>query len=105
IVIVSEGQPHLITLSDRLRPPGIGFGVGWAHRFPSSLDEATLKQVGKTAVDAVVALGLRNGIAFPQLIATASQTYVVEVAARIPAGQMADLVRIGVGVDLFEIAL
>jgi biotin carboxylase len=29
----------------------------------------------------------------------------VEVAARIPAGQMADLVRFGVGIDLVEIAL
>ena len=30
---------------------------------------------------------------------------VVEVAARIPAGQMADLVRLGTGTDLVEIAL
>jgi biotin carboxylase len=29
----------------------------------------------------------------------------VEVAARIPAGQMADLVRFGVGIDIVEIAL
>ena len=52
------------------------------------------------------ALGLRDGIAFPQLIATPDGgVSLVEVAARIPGGQMADLVRHAVGVDLIEVAL
>ena len=52
------------------------------------------------------ALGLRNGIAFPQLIAEPDGgVVVVEVAARIPGGQMADLVRHAVGVDLVDVAL
>ena len=55
---------------------------------------------------AVRALGLRDGIAFPQLIvARRRRVRVVEVAARIPGGQMADLARHAVGVDLVEIAL
>lgn len=105
IVVVTDAEPHVITLSDRLRPPGRGFGVGWVHLFPSTLEAATLERAAEAAAEAVVALGLRDGIGFPQLIATPSEIHVVEVAARIPAGQMADLVRIGVGVDLFEIAL
>jgi biotin carboxylase len=105
IVVVTDGEPHVITLSDRLRPPGRGFGVGWIHLFPSALEATTLERAAEAAAEAVVALGLRDGIGFPQLIATSSKVHVVEVAARIPAGQMADLVRIGVGVDLFEIAL
>ena len=52
------------------------------------------------------ALGLRDGIAFPQLIVyDDGSVRVVEVAARIPGGQMADLVRHAVGVDLVEVAL
>ena len=52
------------------------------------------------------ALGLRDGIAFPQLIVDDDGSIrVVEVAARIPGGQMADLVRHAVGVDLVEVAL
>ena len=52
------------------------------------------------------ALGLRDAIAFPQLIASPDGgVAVVEVAARIPGGQMADLVRHAVGVDLVEVAL
>jgi biotin carboxylase len=106
IVVVRDGQPILITLSDRLRPPGLGFGVGWIHLYPSRLDAAVLERAGSIASDAVRALGLRNGIAFPQLLVTTNgDVYVVEVAARIPAGQMADLVRFAKGIDLVQIAL
>jgi biotin carboxylase len=106
IVVVREGDPVLITLSDRLRPPGAGFGVGWIHVYPSELEPAYLETAGEVALSAVRALGLRNGIAFPQLLVTdAGAVFVVEVAARIPAGQMADLVQLGTGIDLVEIAL
>jgi biotin carboxylase len=54
----------------------------------------------------VRALGLKDGIAFPQLIVEEpGQVSVVEVAARIPGGQMTDLAAHAVGVDLVEIAL
>ena len=106
IVVARDGNPTLLTLSDRLRPPGVGFGVGWIHLYPSQLGPTHLGLEQAVAVDAVRALGLRDGIAFPQLLVTdAGEVFVVEVAARIPAGQMADLVRLGTGIDLVEIAL
>ena len=105
LLAVRGGESTLLTLSDRLRPTGIGFGVGWIHSFPSSLPEATLDEARDVAVAAVRALGLRDGIAFPQLIATAAGVRVVEVAARIAAGQMADLVSFGTGISLFDIAI
>jgi biotin carboxylase len=106
IVVARGGVPTLLTLSDRLRPPGIGFGVGWMHVFPPSLPAEQLALAERVAVEAVQALGLRDGVAFPQLIASSDGgVFVVEVAARIPGGQMADLVRHAVGVDLVEIAL
>ena len=106
IVIARDGEATLLTLSDRLRPPGIGFGVGWMHVYPPSIPDEQLARSERIAADAVRALGLRDGIAFPQLIASPDGgVAVVEVAARIPGGQMADLVRHAVGVDLVEIAL
>jgi biotin carboxylase len=106
IVIARGGQATLLTLSDRLRPPGIGFGVGWMHVYPPSIPADQLERAERIAVESVRALGLRDGIAFPQLIASPNgDVAVVEVAARIPGGQMADLVRHAVGVDLVEIAL
>jgi biotin carboxylase len=106
IVIVRDGEAIPLTLSDRLRPPGVGFGVGWIHVYPASIFGFVLEEAERIATHAVHALGLRDGIAFPQLIASDDGSVrVVEVAARIPGGQMADLVRHAVGVDLVEIAL
>ena len=106
LVVARGGEAELLTLSDRLRPPGIGFGVGWIHVYPSTLYADTLAEAERVAVQAVRALGLRDGIAFPQLIAREpGHVSVVEVAARIPGGQMADLAAHAVGVDLVEIAL
>lgn len=106
IIVVRDGEPRVLTLSDRLRPPGIGFGVGWIHLYPASIHSDQLELANRTAERAVSVLGLRAGIAFPQLIATRDGgVSVVEVAARIPGGQMTDLVRHAVGVDLVELAL
>jgi biotin carboxylase len=106
IAVARAGEPVLLTLSDRLRPPGIGFGVGWIHVYPPSTDGEQLRRARGIAVESVRALGLQDGIAFPQLIAAPDgRVVVVEVAARIAGGQMADLVRHAVGVDVVEIAL
>jgi biotin carboxylase len=106
LVVVRDGSAYPLTLSDRLRPPGIGFGVGWVHVYPATIYADRLEEAERVAVHAVRALGLENGIAFPQLIVTDDgRVLVVEVAARIPGGQMADLARHAVGVDLVEIAL
>jgi len=105
LLVVRNGNPTLVTLSDRLRPTGPGFGVGWIHSFPSSLAAPVLAEAEAVACAAVRALGLKDGIAFPQLIAGRDgMVRIVEIAARIAAGQMADLVRFGTGINLFDIA-
>jgi biotin carboxylase len=106
MAIVRDGDVQLLTLSDRLSPPGIGFAVGWIHLYPASLNGNGLAEAEALVHRSVEALGLRTGIAFPQLMAVPDgSVQVVEVVARIPGGQMADLVRHAVGVDLVEVAL
>ncbi len=106
IVVARGGEPILLTLSDRLRPPGIGFGVGWIHVYPATVYGDQLEESEKVATHTVKALGLEDGVAFPQLIATPDgRVVMIECAARIPGGQMADLVRHAVGVDLVEVQL
>jgi cysteine synthase A len=106
MLVSRAGEPLLLTLSDRLRPPGAGFGVALAHVYPSSLDDDGLVAAERVAAAAVRALGLVDGIAYPQLIVGADgRLVVVEVAARIPGGQMGELVRIATGVDLVEVAV
>jgi biotin carboxylase len=106
IVIARNGEMLPLTLSDRLRPPGVGFGVGWIHVYPATIYGHQLEVAEEVARRTVSALGLRTGIAFPQLIATPDgRVVVVECAARIPGGQMADLVRYAVGVDLVDVQI
>jgi biotin carboxylase len=106
IVMAREGEAIPLTLSDRMRPPGIGFGVGWIHVYPPTIPPEQLSMSEQVAARTVHALGLQTGIAFPQLIAADDgRVVVVECAARIPGGQMADLVRYAVGVDLVRVQL
>ena len=106
LAIAHRGDVVPLTLSDRLRPPGIGFGVGWIHVYPATIYGDTLAAAEEIAASAVHALGLRDGIAFPQLLVGRDGVVrVIEVAARIPGGQMADLARHAVGIDLVEVAL
>ncbi len=105
LVVARAGEPYVLLLSDRLRPKGEGFGVGWIHSYPSRLFGDELEEAERVALRAVRTLGLRDGIAFPQLIVADGEARIVEVAARIPGGQMADLAFHALGVDLVEIAL
>jgi biotin carboxylase len=106
IVIARSDDAIPLTLSDRLRPPGVGFGVGWIHVYPATTFGAQLEESERVAAHTVHALGLHNAIAFPQLIASPDgRVQVVECAARIPGGQMADLVRFAVGVDLIDVQI
>jgi biotin carboxylase len=106
IVLARHGEAIPLTLSDRLRPPGIGFGVGWSHVYPPTIDPDQLVESERVAAHTVHALGLATGIAFPQLIAALDgRVVVVECAARVPGGEMARLVWHAVGVDIVELQL
>jgi biotin carboxylase len=106
LLVVRDGEPTVVTLSDRRRPPGRGFGVAIAHVYPSTLFGDALEEVRRTGVHTVKALRLREGVAYPQVLwSEDGVARLIEVAARIPAGQMDSVARYGVGVDLIDIAL
>jgi biotin carboxylase len=106
LLVTRGGEVTVVTLSDRRRPPGAGFGVALTHVYPSTLFGDALAEVERVGRSTVHALGLRDGIAYPQVIwGDDGVARLIEVAARIPAGQMDSVARYGVGVDLIEIAL
>jgi biotin carboxylase len=106
LLVARGGEVTVVTLSDRRRPPGAGFGVAVAHVYPSTLFGDALAEVERVGRATVHALGLRDGIAYPQVIwGDDGVARLIEVAARIPAGQMDSVARYGVGVDLIEVAL
>jgi biotin carboxylase len=106
LLVARGGEVTVVTLSDRRRADGAGFGVAVAHVYPSTLFGDALAEVERVGRSTVHALGLRDGIAYPQVIwGDDGAARLIEVAARIPAGQMDSVARYGVGVDLVEIAL
>jgi biotin carboxylase len=106
LLVARTDDVKLITASDRIRPEGVGFGVALTHLYPSTLFGDALAEVERVALAAVHAIGLRNGIAYPQLlVGEGNEVRVVEIAARIPGGQMVEVPRYGVGIDLVEVAV
>jgi biotin carboxylase len=106
LLVARGGEVTVVTLSDRRRPAGVGFGVAVAHIYPSTLFGDALAEIERVGRSTIHALGLRDGIAYPQVIwGDDGVARLIEVAARIPAGQMDSVARYGVGIDLIEIAL
>jgi biotin carboxylase len=106
LLVARTDDVRLVTASDRIRPEGVGFGVALTHLYPSTLFGDALAEVERVALAAVHAIGLRNGIAYPQLlVGEGNEVRVVEIAARIPGGQMVEVPRYGVGIDLVEVAV
>ncbi len=99
------GGVEVVTLSDRLRPDGVGFGVCLMHLFPADLDAALRAEVEEVARASVRAVGLRDAVAYPQLLVSDDGVRLVEIAARVPGGQMDEVARLGARVDLVEVAL
>jgi biotin carboxylase len=105
LAVARGGEVSVLTLSDRLRPGGDGFGVCLAHVYPAELGAEAAAEAERVAAAAVRAAGLVDAVAYPQLLVSADGVRLVEIAARVPAGLMDEVSRLGIGVDLVEIAL
>jgi len=105
LAVARVGEVSVLTLSDRRRPDGDGFGVCLVHLFPATISAEQAAETERVAAAAVRATGLADSGAYPQLIVSADGVRLVEIAARVPAGLMDEVSRLGVGVDLVRIAL
>jgi len=105
LVVTRGGDVTVLTLSDRRRPGGKGFGVCLAHVFPATIDGDAAAEAERVAAASVRAIGLVDSVAYPQLLVSPEGVRLVEIAARVPAGLMDEVARIGIGVDLVHVAL
>ena len=105
LAVVRTGHVVPLALSDRLRPPGSVLGVGSIHVYPTTLFGDALSQAEDVVVRAVHALGLRDGLAFPQLLVSEDGVRVLGIDARIPDRALTRLAAHALGLDLVEIAL
>jgi biotin carboxylase len=105
LAVARGGQVTVLTLSDRRRPGGDGFGVCLAHVFPATVGGDAAAEAERVAAASVRAIGLVDSVAYPQLLVSRDGVRLVEIAARVPAGLMDEVARIGIGVDLVHVAL
>ena len=103
---VINGEINFLSFSHRVTADAPHFGIAVAHKAPVSISPELLEDVRKTASEAIKAIGLKNGIAYPQIIASETQgARVLEIAARIPGGHMREVALLLSGVDMIEVAI
>jgi biotin carboxylase len=103
IAAMRDGQFMPITLSDRMQA---GFGVASTHIYPAAIYGLALEETERIAARALSAIGLRNGVAFVELVSTADGRIVVIGCAPIAlGGPLEDFAMIATGVNTIDIEL
>ncbi|WP_029407168.1 ATP-grasp domain-containing protein [Thiomicrorhabdus sp. Milos-T2] len=104
--LVENGRVHFLSFSHRVTAESPHFGIATAHKSPIGLTDAMLLDVKNTALAAIESIGLKNGIAYPQIIASPDKgAKILEIAARIPGGYMREVALLQSGVDMIEVAI
>lgn len=103
--IVLGGEVRALTISDREKHPTKAFGVVMRHVFPAHLDAPRHQAVVDLCFQVVQALGIENGVIFPQIINTATGPVMVEIGERVPGGIMKELFEFATGFDLLNLQI
>lgn len=103
--VVSDGEINLLSLSNRITADPPHFGIALQHVSPPDIDEAEQAAVRRTAESAIEAIGIDTGIAYPQIVVGPDGPRLIEIAARIPGGQMREVAMYRSGVDQIRAAI
>jgi len=77
LAVVRGGAVSIVSLSDRVRPEGVGFGVATLHRFPTQVGEAAAAAVREVATAAITATGLVDGVAYAGLLVASGNWFII----------------------------
>jgi len=97
--VVRDGEIHLLSLSNRETADAPHFGIALRHVSPPDIKEPVRMAVRRVAKSAIEAIGIENGIAYPQIVVGPDGPRLIEIAARIPGGQMREVARYRSGID------
>lgn len=103
--VVQNGEIEFLSLSHRVTAEPPHFGIALEHRAPAAIDAAMEDSIKQASIKAIEAIGLKNGIAYPQVIASPKGAQVIEIAVRIPGGYMREVALILSGIDMIEVAI
>lgn len=105
IVIAHGGDVRLISVSERVTVPPPSFGIAVEHVAPACIPDHSLADVTQVALAATRALGMAEGIAYPQIVAGPRGARLIEIAARIPGGHMRETAMHLSGIDPVRVAI
>lgn len=100
--IVKDSKITILSLADRDTLGGEHFGIAVLHSLPPSINESQMISVKELAINAIKAIGLTNGIAYPQIIVTEEGPKLIEIAARMPGGYNREMAMYSSGIDMVE---
>lgn len=103
--VVHGGKAHFLSLSDRVTAAPPHFGIAIRHVAPPSLPDEMQAAVKEASEAAIRAIGMVDGIAYPQVIVGPRGPRVIEIAARIPGGFMREVALLTSGVDMVRVAV
>jgi biotin carboxylase len=103
--VVFAGKPMFTSFSNRETAAAPHFGIAIRHVAPADVPAAGLREIERVARASIAAIGMRDGIAYPQIIFDGERAWLVEIAARIPGGFMREVALYQSGIDLVEVAV
>lgn len=103
--IVTDGEVHFLSLSNRITADSPHFGIAIEHISPPKIDQTEQRAVRDVTESAIEAIGIDNGIAYPQIIVGPDGPQLIEIAARVPGGQMREVAMYRSGVDQVRAAI
>lgn len=103
--VAHERAIEILSMSYRRTLPPPHFGIAIQHVYPIAEDARTRDAIREAACSAIHAIGLTEGVAYPQLILGPDGPVVIEVAARVPGGYMCELAQLASGIDMMRVAI
>ena len=101
-IIVTDGKVNILKITDKLTT-GAPYFVEMGHSQPSRLPEDVQEDVKKVATDAVKAVGIQNGPAHVEIMATPKGAKMIELGARMGGDCITThLVPLSTGIDMVE---
>lgn len=103
--VAHAGATEILSMSYRRTLPPPHFGIATRHVYPLAEDARAQDALREAARAAIRAIGLAEGVAYPQLILGPDGPVVIEIAARVPGGYMCELAQLASGIDMMRVAI
>ncbi|WP_270525507.1 ATP-grasp domain-containing protein [Longibaculum muris] len=100
-----DGVCHVIQITDKLTT-GVPFFVEMGHNQPSLLTNEIKERIAFTAIEAIKAIGIKNGPAHTEIIVTKEGPKIVELGARLGGDNITThLVPLSTGINMVECSI